>query len=105
MNILRGKAGDGYVVIPVGRLLTLFSASIAARRYEGRPRLFFHFIQSNSGFQHEQHVKALLTDILDYARNVLRFGDGLVYGLSQFLDQASQTLIQIPTSFPPAISR
>jgi hypothetical protein len=48
--------------------------------------LFGDFIEPDGGFEHEEHVKAMLADILNHACDLLAFDNRFVYCLSELLD-------------------
>ena len=48
-------------------------------------------VEGDGGFEHEQHIKAVTTDILNDAGDVLVLGDRLIDGLSQLLNEFAQT--------------
>ncbi len=75
--------------------LTALLIALHALDRDPDARLIFDFIQTDGRLQHQQHIEALLANILDDAGDVLRFGDTLVDRLSQLLDQLSQLLIQL----------
>jgi hypothetical protein len=51
-----------------------------------RNRLLFYLIQANRRFQHQQHIEALLADVLHDLRDLLGLGNRFVDGLPQLLD-------------------
>ncbi len=50
-----------------------------------------NLIQTDGGFQHQQHVESLFADVLDDAGNLLALNDRLVNRLSKLLNQFAQT--------------
>ena len=54
--------------------------------FEFRRWLLFYLVQSNRRFQHEQHIKALLADVLHDLGDLLGLGNRLVNGFPQLLD-------------------
>ncbi len=57
-------------------------------------RLLFYLVQSNRRFQHEQHIEALLADILHYFGDLLGLGNRLMNGFPQLLNQTTKSLVQ-----------
>ena len=49
------------------------------------------FVQADGGLQHQQHVKAVLADILHHPGDLLALNDRLVDGLAQLLNEFAQT--------------
>lgn len=56
--------------------------------------VWFDFVEADGGFEHEEHIEALLADVSDNPGDVLRLGDRLVNGLTELLDQVFDFLIQ-----------
>ena len=54
--------------------------------FQLRDRLLFYLVQSNRRFQHQQHIKALLADVLHDLGDLLGLGNRLVNGFPQLLD-------------------
>jgi hypothetical protein len=57
-------------------------------------RLLLHFVQSNRRFQHEEHIEALLADILNHLGNLLGLGNRFMNGLPKLLDKTTKSLVQ-----------
>ena len=53
--------------------------------------LFGHVVEADGGFQHQQHVEAVLADVLDHAGDLLALNDRLMDGLAQLLNEFAQT--------------
>ena len=56
--------------------------------------LLFHLVQSNRSLQHEQHIEALLADVLHHLGDVLGLGNRLMNGFPQLLDKTTKSLVQ-----------
>gem|GEM_PF-383736 len=73
------------------------AARLAFRALAG---LLLHFVQAYGRLEHEQHVEAVLADVLNDAGDLLGLGDALMDRLAQLLDQLTQLLIQSVASVP-----
>ena len=56
------------------------------RGFQLRGRLLLYLVQANRRFQHQQHIKALLADVLHDLRDLLGLGNRFMDGLPQLLD-------------------
>jgi hypothetical protein len=56
------------------------------RGFQLRGWLLLYLVQSNRRFQHQQHIKALLADVLHDLGDLLGLGNRLVNGFPQLLD-------------------
>ena len=50
-----------------------------------------NFVQADRSFQHQQHVEAVLADVLHHPGDLLALDDRLVDGLAQLLNEFAQT--------------
>jgi len=50
-----------------------------------------YFIQANRGLQHQQHIEAMLADILHHSSDLFALDDRLMDSLAQLLNQFTQT--------------
>jgi hypothetical protein len=57
-------------------------------------RLLFYLVQSNRRFQHQQHVEALLADVLHDFGDLLGLGNRFMDGFTQLLDKTTKSLVQ-----------
>ena len=64
-------------------------------------RLLLELVEADRRFKHQQDVEALLPDVLHNAGYVFRFGDRLVDGFSQLLNEFSQLCVQGVSPFTP----
>jgi len=51
---------------------------------------FFHFVEADGGFEHEEYIKPVLANILHDTRDLFAFDNGLVNGFTELLDQFAQ---------------
>src|SRR5580692_5554815 len=52
------------------------------------------FVEADGGLEHEQHVEAVLADVLDYAGDLVALDDRLVDCFAQLLNEFTQTRCQ-----------
>lgn len=88
VEILRGE-GCGGARLP----------ACAARYGAGFDGLFRQLVQADGRLQHEQHLVTMTPDVLDHTGDLFGLRDALVDGLSQFLNEFSDFLIQKDTPF------
>ena len=67
------------------------------RGFQLGDRLLFYLVQPNRRFQHQQHIKALLADVLHDLRDLLGLGNRFMDGLPQLLNKTTKSLIQRST--------
>jgi hypothetical protein len=60
-------------------------------------RLLFYLVQANRRFQHQQHIEALLADVLHDLRDLLGLGNRFMDGLPQLLNKTTKSLVQRST--------
>src|ERR1039458_5304623 len=65
--------------------------AFAQFRCPGSSALFGDFVQTDRGFEHEQHIESVLADVLHHAGDLLALDDRLMDGLAQLLNQFTQT--------------
>jgi hypothetical protein len=82
-------------ILSVKRLISL--GSFVHRGFQLRGRLLFYLVQTNRRFQHQQHIEALLADVLHDLRDLLGLGNRFMDGLPQLLDKTTKSLIQRST--------
>ena len=62
--------------------------------FQLRGRLLFNFVQANRRFQHQQHIKALLADVLHHLGDLLGLGNRFMNGFPQLLNKTTKSLVQ-----------
>ena len=62
--------------------------------FELRRWLLFYLVQSNRRFQHQQHIEALLADVLHDFGDLLGLGNRFMNGFPQLLDKTTKSLVQ-----------
>ncbi len=71
------------------------------RGFQLGDRLLFDLVQANRRFQHQQYIKALLTDVLHDLRDLLGLGNRFMDGLPQLLNKTTKSLVQRSTPNRP----
>ena len=71
-------------ILRVKSLISL--GTFVHRGFQLGGRLLLYLVQANRRFQHEQHIKALLADVLHDLRDLLGLGNRFMDGLPQLLD-------------------
>lgn len=97
-SALLDRDAQGAQKVYILRVKRLVSLGIFVRRgFRLRGRLLFYLVQPNRRFQHQQDVKALLTDVLHDLGDLLGLGNRFMDGLPQLLDKTTKSLIQRST--------
>jgi hypothetical protein len=71
-------------ILRVKSLISL--GTFVDRGFQLGGRLLFHLVQADCRFQHQQHIKTLLADVLHDLRDLLGLGNRFMDGLPQLLD-------------------
>ena len=81
------RDAQGAQKVYILRIERLISMSIFVHGgFQFGGRLLFYLVQANRRFQHQQHIKALLADVLHDLRDLLGLGNRFMDGLPQLLD-------------------
>jgi len=62
--------------------------------------LLFYLVQTDRRFQHQEHIEALLTNVLDHFRDLFGLGNRIVDGFPKLLDEATKSLVK---EIPPVV--
>lgn len=81
------RAEEAQIVLRKG----IFVAAVANGDFDRFGLAFGHIVEGDGGFKHEQHIEAVLADILHNARDLVVLGDRLMDGFAQLLDEFAQT--------------
>ena len=94
-SALLDRDAQGAQKVYILRVKSLISLRIFIHRgFQLGDRLLFYLVQANRRFQHQQHIKTLLADVLHNLGDLLGLGNRFMDRLPQLLDKTTKSLIQ-----------